>query len=658
MNPPSIRALSISCTIKALSLSLLLIFSPASNALAKPDLDYIKKNKTRLNQLFASLDPKQKNLLTILEHYKEGRLQQACESLVLYYKERGIDQRLLPVMQGVSTPATDVMEDKFKLQDITTVQPRLENGLYDWNYKGPNGDPEWAWFFNRHYYFRYLYTAWHKERHKLYFISKINDTVIDWICSNPPPAFTSFSPGWRALEVARRIEKPWIEVFFQLQELDEFSHEARLLMLSSIPEHAEYLIAHHSFDGNHLLTEMMALALISLAWPEFESSERWLNYAFDKIAFELDKQTYPDGAYKELSNHYQRVALRSFQRALDLMIISNQKDKINYLWPKTEQMWGYFANVMRPNGEGLLNNDSDLEGNRMLLGEAFTNYQREDWKWLHTQGIQGEAPHGLPSRYYPWAGHAIMRSDWGADAQWAFFDIGPHGSDHQHHDRLHISISMGQQDYLVDAGRFTYKPGVIRDYFKGAQAHNVILIDGKGSAAPPDTINSPLDNFYEITESYDLFSAQVSFSQNPLTGQGTSYHKRTVRYIRGQHWEVTDQIMAYGSHRIEVLWHFHPDCSVNLSDDGIVRTQFKDKKNLAIIPKHKDKWEVKLIRGQDTPVQGWYSGKYNKRKAATVAIYSRIISKPESFEWLITPQSSSSTESENLAGGPSGFSSD
>ena len=61
------------------------------------------------------------------------------------------------------------------------------------------------------------------------YITAINDLIIDWIRANPVPRYMNFSPAWRALEAARRIEQPWLEVFFRLQHEAAFSPEARIM---------------------------------------------------------------------------------------------------------------------------------------------------------------------------------------------------------------------------------------------------------------------------------------------------------------------------------------------------------------------------------------------------------------------------------------------
>src|SRR5690606_15235854 len=104
-------------------------------------------------------------------------------------------------------------------------------------------------------------------------------------------------------------------------------------------------------------------------------------------------------------------------------------------------------------------------------------------------------PPGAPSVVYPWAGQLVMRSGYDVDAHWAFFDIGPWGTGHQHNDKLHLSVSAFGRDLLVDGGRFAYRGSLadkFRRYAVGSASHNVVLIDGNGQDAGPRVAEAPV----------------------------------------------------------------------------------------------------------------------------------------------------------------------
>ena len=73
-----------------------------------------------------------------------------------------------------------------------------------------------------------------------------------------------------------------------------------------------------------------------------------------------------------------------------------------------------------------------------------------------------------------------MRDGWEWDAQYLSMDAGPYGTNHQHADKLSITVSADGADFIVDPGTSIYKstdPGIKYDLRFGF-LHIVITIDG------------------------------------------------------------------------------------------------------------------------------------------------------------------------------------
>jgi hypothetical protein len=304
-----------------------------------------------------------------------------------------------------------------------------------------------------------------------------------------------------------------------------------------------------------------------------------------------------------------------------------------------ERMWNYTASVMRPNGTGPLNNDSDLYQYRPDVLKAAEQYNRPDWRFIATNGAEGTRPEGLPSVMFPWAGQLVMRDGYGADAQWAFFDIGPWGTGHQHNDHLHLSVTAGGRDLLVDSGRFAYGGQTAAKFgpgYKGHSAgHNVILVDGCGQQPGPLRTEQPLAaGDWRITPEFDF--ARGSFEQfEGLEGQ--LRHTRALVYVRGFCWVVVDRIETDRPRRLEALWHWHPRCTVTVQGRQTESTD-PDTGNLRIAPLGDVDWQVALVKGQDTPrVQGWYSPEYNHFEPSPAAVYSAQVSGSTAFAWVLIP---------------------
>jgi hypothetical protein len=523
----------------------------------------------------------------------------------------------------------------FTLQGVTGTVPRHPDGGWDWTWGGPNHDPEFAWFLNRHHQLPALFVAWRETKDARY-RQALNDELRDWLRQNPPPAHFSLSSSWRALEVARRVEDSWLPMLFAPQASEAFDPDVLAAMRVSITEHAVALHDNHSTSGNHLITEMGGLAAIALAYPDSPDSPAWLDYALAQVRDELKREIYPDGAETELSNLYQGVVLGELQQLADMLIATGREKDFAALRPTIESAWNYYANTLNPLGHGPLNNDSSVEDDAASVRQMAATYQRPDWLFIATAGREGTAPVGAPSRYFPYAGLAVMRGGWGAQDEWAYFNMGPHGSDHQHANRLDLSLGGGGREFLVDDGRYNYQPGPWRDYFTGPRGHNVVLLDGQGALLPPDVVTEPVQVREEINPTWDFFAATAPFAGDALRGEGPAYHTRAVLYARKNYWIIADQMLCAGAHEMETLWHFHPDCAVQ-RDGDLIYTADAGHANCGLLAVNFPAGgaNIELVRGREDPApQGWYSPDFNLRLPATCAVVSTPLRAPRTLIWV------------------------
>jgi hypothetical protein len=602
-----------------------------------PASGFVAANAARLETLLDELDLFRPGLEECRRLHEAGDLAGACEALLSYYDGAPARVRGTPfnAEADFSTllSASDALQGVFTAQNHRAAALRRADGGIDWAAPSPTGDSEWAWFVNRQQFLRNLADAY-LSTHRAVYAEALSGYLADWVLANPAPDRLSFSAPWRALEAARRITGLWTDLFFSRQI--PLAPEARLLLLSSIPDHARTLARHGSFwGGNHRLTEQSALAQLAVAWPEFRDAPAWLSGAVEGARAEILSGTYPDGAYKELSNHYQGVVLESVDRLLSVLKDANVS--VPDLRERVETMWDYYAFVTRPDGSGPLNNDGDAEWNAFRLPDAAAAHHRPDWLYAASGGAEGTPPGGLPSRYFPYAGQAVMRSGWDRDAEWAFFDMGPAGSAHAHRDRLSLELSLGTHEILVDAGRYNYQPGPWRDYFAGPAAHNVVLLNGEGALPPPATVTAPLPVTAITNDAYDFFSARETFPGDLLTGRGGAAHTRSVLYFPGRFWLVIDAVAAFGPTKVETLWHFHPDVVVLRDGEDLVA--WADE-NLALrlrkVYGPAITWTIE--RGATDPIQGWYSPDYNEKWPATAAIAQSRGSGPSCTVWLLAPE--------------------
>jgi hypothetical protein len=641
--PPLRRAATVPAAAVAVFLTVAtLCVVPPAPARDKPEQHtvewFVREQPQRMRALFDNLNLHYPGLDEVRTAYSIGDYAGACEALLAYYRvPRGAQWLRRPKVHDAGTTdaaAEAVMQDRFTFYAAEGTLKRSSNGAIDWTDRGPRRDQAWAASLNTLSYFGTL-TGGYLRTGRTAYVERLDADLRDWIVSNPMPSRMKSDGPWRGTEVAARA-RTWMSAFYALQLCDAFSPAARLMMLSSISEHAQYLMLFHRREaGNWAVTEITGLATIATAWPELNDAAGWRRYTQEQIGRQMEEQVYRDGAQTELATTYHRVAAENFDTYIATF------SEFGYAVPDSlrqnvQKMWSYLALTIRPDGTTPENNDSDRRDVRETLLAAARTYDRPDWVYIATGGRSGVAPAAGPSFTFPWAGQSVMRSNWGPDAQWSFFDFGPYGTAHQHADKLHLSIDAYGRPLLVDAGRYNYQPGKMRDYFTGSASHNVILIDGKGQKPNRLRARDPVQTSeYGSQGEWDY--ARGIFASGFDGVSGNAVHTRTVIYVRDRFWVVADRIETDRPRIIETLWHFGPECTARLEGRTVV-TIDEDAGNLRIAPVGGVSWRPEIVAGVEKPApQGWYSGLFNERIPNATAIYRAEIPGTTTFAWVLLP---------------------
>jgi hypothetical protein len=595
----------------------------------------VGEHEERVSALFEALDLRNEALEEAAGAWQSGDKVRACKALLAHFAKSDQAERWGggPVEAGDDTTAAAeaILRDEYTFQNVTGSPERKADGSLEWTHRGPNDDAEWAYFLNRHGHLSILHSAYRETGNDRY-VNRIDSDIREWVIVNPYGWERTNDPRWRGLETMSRINV-WSRIFYNLIDDLHLQDGTRILLLSSIPEHAHYTQHYHNPGGNWLAMQMRSLSLAGLAFPEFRDQEAWLAYGYHALLPQMERQIYPDGAQKELSSHYHGATLYAFQAFADLYETAGQRLPDSW-YEGLEQMWSYWAYSIRPDGHGVLNNDSNLDFNRPKLLKVYEQYDRPDWAFTASNGEHGTEPDGSPSRVFPWAGQLISRNGWEADAHWSVFDIGPWGIGHQHQDKLHLSVSAFGQDFLVDAGRLYYKRDVWRDWIQGTKAHNTLIIDGCEQNADVKEAESPLsEDTYQIADAFDY--TRSAFTAGYADLEGEAIHRRAVMYVRGLAWIVIDQVESDRDREIEALWHFHPDVDVSISDT--VTRGSHASGSVAVYPIGGWDGEIQTLKGQELPdIQGWYSREYNEKAPSSCVIYK---TQRKSMVWVIVPSS-------------------
>jgi len=605
----------------------------------------------RVQALFEALDLDRAGLEAVKAAMGQGDMPAASRALLDYYRTGDSGKWLRgPAIQPGNGRDADVekLVDGIFTDYGREYRYRLSTGRIDWVEDAIQSDRGWVWNLNRMHYLSGVLGAYRKTGNVRY-VQWMDALLRDWVVSSLPyPAQDTLDARWRGLETALRV-KEWAKVFYALQQDPHFSDATRLLMLTSLPEHAHYLRHFHKGGGNWITTELSALGLIAAAWTEFREAAAWQTYCGETLLRSMPAQVYPDGVQGELTSGYHYVSLKDFTHYADVCRDAGVPLPAGYRdW--LEKMWNYLAYSLRPDGTAPQNNDSSLGNYRSLLLKAAREYQRPDWLYIVTHGAEGERPKQGPSLIFPWAGQVIARSGWDADALWAIFDIGPAGFGHAHCDKLNLAVDAYGRALLVDPGVFTYafesEDGRFQGKYAGlAVAHNVILIDDRGQVLGAGAVDKPVsDEDYRITP--DLTFARGTcdeFFEAIYSGRlaGRAAHTRAVLYLKSGLIVVADRIETDRPRKLDALWHWHPRCTVEIEGQA-VRSVDPGVGNLRIAPVAGFDWAVETVKGQEPAgihgtMQGWYARCYQNWEPSPASVYTARIERTTAFAWLLLP---------------------
>ncbi len=600
--------------------------------------DVLKAYPQRIEGLMNYLDPGRPELSGVRRAWNKGDTTAACKSLLAHYRDT--DQ-----VDWLRNPPIDNNEETLKLADEILGDiyhgygdkgkvPRLPDGHVDWTHRGPNNDRQFANRINRHAHLDTLMLAYLTSGNKAY-LQRIDLDLRDWfIASGGEPSKERF--GTSHLEPALRIPI-WARLFYGLQEEEGFHLATRLLFLTTVAEHAEYLLENPG-HGNWVAMTQYGAMTCGICWPEFARASIWRSQALDRLQQNANNTVYPDGAQKELTSTYHMVTLRNYEQAFELL--QNAGHEVPRIFAKTvENMWSYIAYVLRPDGTPPLNNDSDLGSQVDQLIEAASRYDHPDWLYIATNGEKGRHPKGTPSRCFPWAGQLVSRNGWDANAHWSFFDVGPCGLGHRHFDFGHISVNAFGRHLLTDSGRFAYQGKIAQrfrlSYAQHTRGHNTILVDGQSQGPDPKDVNEPLQEgrHWKVEEDYDFIRGSWKNYDNIA---GDLVHYRSLLYLRNKGWIIVDRVETDRSRKLNPLWHFHPECKLRIT--GLRVSTKNDLGNLNVTPLGSIDWEVEIVKGQDKPhPQGWYSREYGEYEPAPCARYTGYINGSATFAWILWP---------------------
>jgi hypothetical protein len=497
-------------------------------------------------------------------------------------------------------------------------------------------------------------------------IAIIQSHITSWIKDNPYLCGVNW---YSNIEVNIRL----INWYYCWQLLDvenlskvnvEFDNFVRKIWKPSIYQHCKYSYHHpslYSSANNHLIAEYAGLFVASQQW-KFSETKKWSKYAKSGLEKEIRKQHSENGINKEEAAEYIQFITDFFLIAYLVGEKHSNHFSLHYK-DYLYRIFSYITQILDYDGNYLMYGDGD-DGYLLKIGKE--NYPNNFLSLLTTASILFNEPKfkhpkcyfddktyvllgntsGLfeslnsiyqsESTFYPAEGHFIFRNK---DILF-HFDVAPLGylsiAGHGHADALSIILHVAGKPILVDPGTYTYHTErEWREYFVGTLAHNTICIDRKNQA----TLAGPTlwHNHYKSK----VLRCESDNKHDFVLAEHTGYrkkgivHKRSVLFDKEKlNFEITDSVefAKVGSHFFQLPLHFHPSVLPVLSNNNIRITA-----ESVIIDISLDKqFEYVLLKGNTSPIIGWYSEHFGKKESSACVLAE--FQKSGTFQCIINIQ--------------------
>ena len=350
---------------------------------------------------------------------------------------------------------------------------------------------------------------------------------------------------------------------------------------------------------NHEVVICSSLAIMALVIGDSDV----LHFAVDRkygLKYQLDHSVLSDGMWFEVAMGYHSFSLRWLMR-YELMARGTEHSLLadHHYREILDRMIRFPLNLVTPTGYPFFN-DADTyfapdvyeyyyancgDGDILkLLHECYRTENRNANIYALLYGV-AELPEAAPyeyADYLPTAGSQIAVVNGERSALW--FKAAPYGGEHDHYDRLSLSMSAYGVPACVDLGTAAgYGSPMHYAYYKNTANHNTVVIDGE-NMPPCDTRvlkyeRRAADDVYleaqtEIPEKYDL-AALDSFTIKQWCDEAYA----GVRYRRAISWHdgyIIDVFRVTSDNDLRKEWCWHAAGKYSLPEGAVLRGRFSE----------------------------------------------------------------------------------
>jgi hypothetical protein len=378
--------------------------------------------------------------------------------------------------------------------------------------------------------------------------------IRQWRDDNPPPDdlktyFAGKHYNWRDMQVAWRMQNLCWSYFLAEKGLTP-AEKSELFAL--INTHARVLLAYFGTmplnEFNHQSHGAEAMLYASLLFPDIDNAAAMRTRAFEILNHHLYKAFYDDGDSVELDPGYYPFFVSIFRDSY-LLCSANHVAPPPRTLERLHQFYDFLGSVQQPDGTAPPINDSsesDMIIPQQILGSILRSppsaaQPASHWFQVAQQGVMRDADPHQPI--------------------YAFLDAGPRIAEHWHGGKLGFHLWFWDHPVLLDSGISDYDDPLKRSWYVTPEAHNTLLVDGKGDVDPEaargakqQDAGSRIDQ-WESNPTYDwAVMCTTAFQSLPSPVQWT----RHFILLKGVGALVIDQLTSSSEHDYTWLFHLPP----------------------------------------------------------------------------------------------------
>jgi uncharacterized heparinase superfamily protein len=423
----------------------------------------------------------------------------------------------------------------------------------------------------------------------------------------------------------------WIKAYHFFAERIDEDPAFKALLLKSIYLQSTFLednIEYH-LRNNHIIENARALFIAGSFFND-KKSRRWQKKGLQILWKELRHQVHDDGGQFELSPMYHAVVLLNYIDVV--LVLRSLNDNVpDWVTTRLGKMVRFLQLMQMPDNEIAFLNDSaqGVTASTSLIMQAFRKID------FLTENFDSRATSKLTSLSE--SGYFIFQSSDGQNK--CIFDCGKLGPDYQpghgHCDALSFVWSHQGQRVIVDSGVDDYyRPDEWRAYYRSTRAHNTIEINGKEQ--------SEIWGNFRVGRRAHPFGVQIHdddalpFVQGSHNGYFSLsekvQHRRSIGLLREKFLIIFDEIIGEREHDIESFFHFHPDFQIK--DDGLIA--IGKNFDVLILP-FGNFQQIKKYRGQQNPLQGWFSPEFGTHFPNLVLSFGGRLQLPANMGYCLIP---------------------